>query len=201
MEIYLIRHTTPAVEKGICYGQSDLDVTATFLDEATKIKAVLPKEVTAIYSSPLQRCTKLAVELFPSQHIHLHPHLKELNCGIWELQKWDDIPAPELKSWMDDFVNVQVPDGESYTELYDRVVNCFNSIIKEHSYAAIVCHAGVVRSILSFITGIPLKESFNTFKLHYGCVVKLTMQQNKFEYEMLHNIPPLEKEQHRPSNY
>lgn len=31
MDIYLIRHTTPAIAKGICYGQTDLDVTANFL--------------------------------------------------------------------------------------------------------------------------------------------------------------------------
>ena len=34
MEIYLVRHTTPDVAKGICYGQADIDVTATFLAEA-----------------------------------------------------------------------------------------------------------------------------------------------------------------------
>ena len=30
MEIFLIRHTTPKIEKGICYGQTDLDITTTF---------------------------------------------------------------------------------------------------------------------------------------------------------------------------
>ena len=34
MKIYLIRHTQPDVEKGICYGSSDLDVAATFEAEA-----------------------------------------------------------------------------------------------------------------------------------------------------------------------
>jgi len=33
MEIYLIRHTTPDVAKGICYGQTDLDVANTFEEE------------------------------------------------------------------------------------------------------------------------------------------------------------------------
>lgn len=34
MKIYLIRHTTPHIEKGICYGQTDLDVAETFNNEA-----------------------------------------------------------------------------------------------------------------------------------------------------------------------
>ena len=26
MEIYLVRHTTPNIKKGICYGQTDIDI-------------------------------------------------------------------------------------------------------------------------------------------------------------------------------
>ena len=33
MEIYLVRHTTPAIEKGVCYGQTDLNVAETFEEE------------------------------------------------------------------------------------------------------------------------------------------------------------------------
>lgn len=33
MDIYLIRHTTPDVPPGTCYGQSDVDVAASFMDE------------------------------------------------------------------------------------------------------------------------------------------------------------------------
>lgn len=200
MEIYLIRHTTPNVEKGICYGQTDLDITETFATEALAIKQVLPPQIPVVYSSPLQRCSKLAAELFPAHEINFNAQLKELHCGIWELQKWDDIPAPELKTWMADFVNVQVPGGESYTQLYTRTVDCFNQIIIQHQQAAIVCHAGVVRSILSYITNTPLIDSFNVFKLYYGCVVKITRQQTGLTYQLLHNIPPAQPEQHRPTN-
>ena len=44
MEIYLIRHTTPNIEKGICYGQADLDITETFLEEVEAIKPHLPQK-------------------------------------------------------------------------------------------------------------------------------------------------------------
>ena len=62
MKIYLIRHTQPAIAKGICYGSTDLDVASTFLEEAAAVKAVLPAITTQtkILSSPLQRCHKLA---------------------------------------------------------------------------------------------------------------------------------------------
>ena len=37
MEIYLIRHTTPKIEKGICYGQADLNVADSFEEEINVI--------------------------------------------------------------------------------------------------------------------------------------------------------------------
>jgi len=101
MEIYLIRHTTPKVEKGICYGQTDLDITESFETEAAAIKERLPAGIERVFSSPLQRCAKLAHQLFPHQTISFHPTLMELNCGEWEMQHWDAIPKPESNpGWM-----------------------------------------------------------------------------------------------------
>jgi alpha-ribazole phosphatase len=200
--IYLIRHTTPLVAKGICYGQTDLDVTDTFLSEAEIIKNTLPKDIKLIYSSPLQRCSKLATTLFPDHHIAYEPHLMELNCGTWEMQHWDDIPKQEIDPWMSDFVNVAVPSGESYMMLYNRIVAIFEEIISLHKdeKIAIIAHGGVLRSILSYITQTSLLHSFDVFKIHYGCVVEIKKEQEQFAHQMLSNIETT-KEQHEPSNY
>ena len=199
MEIYLIRHTTPQIAKGICYGQTDLDVTDTFLHEANLIKPYLPQSLTTVYSSPLQRCSKLAVQLFGQQNIVHHPHLKEINCGIWEMQHWDAIPKQDLDPFMADFVNIAMPHGESYIDLYVRVVAYFNHIATQPKPLAVVTHGGVIRSILSHITNTPLIESFNIFKLYYGCVVRLSAEGEGFKYDVLHNIEPALPEQHKPS--
>ena len=42
----------------------------------------------------------------------------EMNFGDWEMKNWDDIPLEELNPWMQDFVNVRVSNGESFTDLY-----------------------------------------------------------------------------------
>jgi alpha-ribazole phosphatase len=199
MEIYLIRHTTPAIAKGTCYGQADLDVTDTFLQEVANTKPFLPANIEAVYSSPLQRCTKLAQALFPKHNIELHNDLMELNCGNWEMQLWDAIPKPEIQPWLDDFVNVQVPNGESYTQLHQRVVNRFQWIAGQARPAVIVAHGGVLRSILAHITNTPVRESFDVFTMHYGCVVKLVPQNNGYVHETLYNVSLAGKEWHRPS--
>ena len=199
MEIYLIRHTTPLVEKGICYGQTDLDITESFEAEAQAISASLPNHIEQVFSSPLQRCSKLANQLFPSHEISLHPELMELNCGEWEMQYWDAIPKPQIQPWMDDFIHVVVPGGESYLQLHQRVITKFLEISSTGKTSAIVGHGGVLRSILAHITGIELKASFSAFQLHYGAVVKIVPTELGYEYALLHNITPSTKEQHRPS--
>lgn len=199
MEIYLIRHTTPKVEKGICYGQADLDITETFLEEVEAIKPHLPKEGVKVYSSPLQRCKKLADALFADFDIDIHEDLMELNCGQWELQPWNDIPKAEIQPWMDDFVNVRVPQGESYVDLHNRVVNRFNKIVAKQESAVIVAHGGVLRSILSHITATPLKESFDAFTLHYGCVVRIDVSEDGMNHSLLYNYSRQGKEWHRPT--
>jgi alpha-ribazole phosphatase len=199
MEIYLIRHTTPLVEKGICYGQTDLDVTDTFEEEVKSIQPHLPDYIKHVYSSPLQRCSKLAKALFNSHHIQFHPDLMELNCGDWEMQKWDDIPKVQIQPWMDDFVHVTVPNGENYVDLYERVVAQYNYIKSLAEPAVIVAHGGVLRSILAYITNTPLKESFDVFTLHYGCVVKIDNSIDPPVHKLLYNVSLQGKEWHRPS--
>lgn len=196
--IYLIRHTTPDVKKGICYGQTDLDVTDSFADEVNSIVLHLPAGIMHVYSSPLQRCSKLARALFPQHEIAFHDDLMELDCGTWEMQEWNAIPKTEMQPWLDDFVHQTVPGGESYATMHERVIRRFNTIAALNQPAAIVAHGGVLRSILAHITSTPLKESFDLFTCHYGCVVKLSPAAPGYRHEMLYNVSLAGKEWHRP---
>ncbi|MBQ0734287.1 alpha-ribazole phosphatase [Aquimarina celericrescens] len=180
MEIYLVRHTTPNIEKGICYGQSDIGITDSFHTEVQEIHSNIPvQEISTVYSSPLQRC-KLLAKTFKKE-IHFDDRLKELNFGDWELRSWDCIHSKELDPWMIDFVNVKVPNGESYVMLQQRILDFFTSLnhnSKEKNI--IVSHAGTIRSLVSSIKNIPLKNSFN-IKLDYGHIITIKTSQNQFE--------------------
>jgi alpha-ribazole phosphatase len=196
MSIYLVRHTTPLVAKGICYGHADIDVTESFAAEAAIIKRVVPENAEQVYSSPLVRCRKLAEHLYPAHSISWEPDLRELNCGEWELQHWDALPREVIDPWMNDFVNVCIPGGESYVQLHERVIKCFERMAASPRPVVAVMHGGVIRSILAHLTNTPLKDSFGKFKPHYGCVIKV----DGTEYQFLSNIPT-EKEQHKPSQF
>ncbi|NIJ46266.1 alpha-ribazole phosphatase [Wenyingzhuangia heitensis] len=176
MIVYLIRHTTPNIERGICYGQSDIDVSDIFEEEANfllgKIKSVT---ITDVISSPLQRCTKLATKI--STAYTTNASLMELDFGNWELKKWNAIPDEETNPWMNDFVNVPVPNGENYLDLFARAIKCYKNI--QNNNTIVVTHAGVIRSILTYITNTNLNDSFD-FKIPYGTIVKIDTESNEY---------------------
>jgi alpha-ribazole phosphatase len=198
MEIYLIRHTKPDVAAGTCYGQTDIGVTASFAAEADAILPHLPGEIIEVCSSPLRRCSQLAEHLFPHHTIAYHADLMEINCGDWEMRRWDDIPRMETDPWMADFVNIPMPGGENYVDIYSRVTTRFEQLAVGPLPLAIVAHGGVIRSILAHITGTALIDSFKAFPLHYGCVARLSGGAGQWRYEMLHNVAT-EAEQHKPT--
>lgn len=196
MELYLIRHTTPAVAPGICYGQADLDVTETFLEEASCILQHLPRHISKVFSSPLQRCRRLAEFLFPNRDIYLDDRIKEINCGQWEMNPWDQIEATHLQLWMDNITEAVIPDGESYRQLYHRVVDFYHALPR-HEPVAVVTHGGVIRSLLAHINRVQLTHSFDAFRIKYGCTIKISINEGREQHEYLHN-PDTGTETHRP---
>lgn len=183
MQLFLIRHTTPQVTAGLCYGQSDIDVTASFNEELTSIVAKLNAlklsgiEWHAIASSPLQRCTKLAHALNTTLDlgvINEDARLMELNFGDWELQAWDAIPRAEFDIWADDYANLAPPNGETFAELHERAKS-FIAEISEHSpqhNIVVITHGGMIRAMLAEVLQIPLKRLFR-FQIDYGSVTQL----------------------------
>ena len=178
MEVYLVRHTETVCEKGICYGQSDVGIREPYDVIFESIISQLPQEAV-LYSSPLQRCVILAKHILENTKIDSiieDSRLMEMDFGDWELKSWDAIPREVLDPWMEDFVTVNVPNGESFVDLDCRVREFLdNEISKTQAKPLIiVAHSGVIRSILCKINNLPLREAFNS-PLDYGTVIKIEM--------------------------
>lgn len=173
MEIYLVRHTETVCAKGICYGQADVELMEPYLEQFVEIKKQLP-ENALFYSSPLLRCTILANFLSSSEY-NVDKRLMEMHFGNWELKSWDDIPSDEINPWMNDFVTVKVPQGESFEILNDRVLSFIGEkLIDASSPIVIVTHAGVIRSFLCKQMNLPLKDAFSN-KVEFGQVIKMIL--------------------------
>jgi alpha-ribazole phosphatase len=176
MDIYLIRHTKTDTLKGLCYGQSDVPLEKSFLEEVHQLQQKLPeiKANSMIYSSPLKRCVKLA-ERF-SDNVTTDARLLELDFGDWENKRFDDIDAAVLQQWMDDFVHVTPPNGESFIDLCQRAGSFWQDIVRGIHPASeqilIVTHAGVIRALLAHILRMPPASAFQ-FQIDVGSVHKL----------------------------
>lgn len=170
MEVYLIRHTTPDIQKGTYYGQTDVQLPRSFEFDFDALKKKIPSKYDAVFSSPLSRCRSFAREL-DSNFFKSDDRLLEMAFGDWEMKMWNEIPKEELDPWMNDFANIAPPNGESFKQLYTRVVDFYKEEImgSEFESVAIITHGGVIRSIINYILEVPLEKAFS-YELDFGSV-------------------------------
>jgi len=177
MEIYLVRHTTPNIATGICYGQTDVLLMESFHIEAANVQAQLPPDIDIIFTSPLSRCVSLAKRIRFRKNVPIvaDNRLMEMNFGQWELMPWNLIERAPLKLWMDDYVNIVVPGGESYRMLYERCVSFMNDLKKTtYRSAVITTHHGVLKSIYAHLDNMSLYEAM-ALQFPYGSVTHKTL--------------------------
>ncbi len=201
MDIYLIRHTEVAVGRSVAYGQTDVDLADTYPEQRDRLLTHLPDEVSAIFSSPLTRCRRLAndlaaglsggsqVETAPGQTALVDAHrptvrfddrLKEFAFGDWEMIPWAAIDRAALDHWMADFVHVATPNGENFSAVFDRVGAFWQEQVLPLADAPdshpilVVAHGGVIRALLCLFLGLSLQNAYR-LNLDYGAVTKLTV--------------------------
>ena len=174
MKLTLIRHTSLQVPVGVCYGQSDIDVAANFADELGLTKAKIAGMMfDAVYTSPLQRCDKLAVALSIGEVMH-DARLKELNFGDWEMQAWDDIPRNIFDDWAHNYANKAPPNGETFSQLQQRGLSFLAEMLVKHAgeHIVVISHGGFIRALLAHALNMELKGLFR-FSIDYGGVTQM----------------------------
>ncbi len=174
MKLTLIRHTSLQIGPGICYGQSDIDVAASFASEVASTQTKLAKMAfDTIYTSPLQRCVKLAEALNLGEPI-LDNRLLELNFGDWEMNAWDDIPRDIFDGWAHDYANQAPPNGETFSQLQQRGLNFLDEMKAKHlgENILVVTHGGMIRALLAHVLNMELKGLFR-FNIDHASVTQL----------------------------
>ncbi len=164
--ICLVRHTRVSTPLGICYGQTDVGLADTFLEEAAKVKQQLDGlAFDRVFSSPLYRCVALA-DYCGYSYAEKSQALLELNFGEWENKAWDVL---DMRVWETDWVNNAPPQGESFAEMYQRVKGFLSALLPQQN-TLIFTHKGVINCAKAYFKGIPLTATFDE-PLDYGEVV------------------------------
>jgi alpha-ribazole phosphatase len=156
VQIYLIRHTRPAVPEGLCYGRRDVPLDEADLEaRLPEIAGHLPRGLP-FYSSPATRCVRLAERLVAATGgtlAGLDARLHELDFGDWEGKPWRDLPRHETERWTSDIVGSAPPNGEHFAAMWQRVTEAYLTILDEASRTdaqgvALVAHAGSLKVLL-----------------------------------------------------
>ena len=158
--LWLVRHATPLVEPGICYGALDVaaDQNAT-LSTAARLVTALPRHVT-MRSSTLQRCEQLAQSvqgLRAALPIKRDDRLREMNFGAWEGQPWDAIDPAAVQAWTDDFAHCAPGGGETVAAFMRRVAAAFDetcAALAPGRDTVWITHAGVIRATILIASGV-----------------------------------------------
>lgn len=162
--VVLVRHGEAEWEVGgRLMGRRDIDLSQRGIAQAARLEERLPElDITAIVSSPLRRALHTAdligraLTLTP----HSHEGLTDLDFGAWTGQTPDDLmrhqPAA-YTAWLDRPRTVDLPGGESLSDLRLRVQETLEDILAAHPEEAnllIVTHEHVARSLLTFLLGL-----------------------------------------------
>lgn len=175
--LYLIRHTTPCIAAGICYGQMDMEVADSFAAEADRVNSWLPP-VELIITSPLRRAHRLATHLTQAQNCGLcsDSRLMEMHFGDWEGRAWSDIARSEIDAWSTDTLHYTPPNGESAHHMMLRVQSIVQDVAQlPQQTIALVAHGGSIRAALALLAGIPLPLTLN-WQIDYGSVISAQLR-------------------------
>ncbi len=130
-------------------------------------------------SSPLLRpkeTAELILQYHPNISLDLRSPLTEICHGLWEGKLEAEIEANfpgMLKQWKEAPETVQMPEGETLQEVWDRAVACWQEIVKDYSQDAnpktgiVVAHDAINKVILCELLGL---EPANFWNIKQGNV-------------------------------
>jgi alpha-ribazole phosphatase/probable phosphoglycerate mutase len=176
--IYLMRHGQVAgYEEKRYNGHADVPLTPEGEAQFGLLQVrLMKKAISAVYSSDLSRCQSGA-RLLAADHnlaVQSDAQLRELNIGAWEGKTWAELQGLYPQEWqarLADIVNFRVPQGESLSDLAERVRPVIARITSDHrgEEVAVVAHGGTNRVILLDAIGAPLSCLF-AIEQSYGCL-------------------------------
>jgi alpha-ribazole phosphatase len=198
-QIYLLRHgEIVGSNKKRYIGQTDIPLSEKGRNQAAWWKKELSHiDFEAVYSSDLVRALDTAniVSDHLDSHIHVMSQLREISLGDWEGACMGTIRTRFPDAWaergrhMDSF---QVPNGESFQDLHDRVIPVFQKITAEAcGNVLMVAHAGVNRIILCHVLKRPIQELFS-IPQGYAALNLIEYQEGKPLVLAINQTPPPE---------
>ena len=167
MEIYLIRHGECESLKPECFNEEkqtmDPPLTQMGVKQAEQMAKYLHTvSFDAIYSSDLERAVRTAEALSKQvdRPVIQNSALREIEMGELFWHSWEEYPEIYEK-WKNHDEDIAYPGGENGQMVWNRCETFLHEIItKDFTRVAIVCHGGIIRSIIAGALNIPQQKRF-----------------------------------------
>jgi broad specificity phosphatase PhoE len=155
-----VRHAPVRNDGGNIYGQIDLACDTSDTEVFDAVAKILPRDAVW-YASNLMRTHQTAEAIwaagFPKPATMVQEAaFAEQNLGQWQGMNRAAFVAsqPPGSSWFAD-INVPAPDGESFMDLYRRVIGAIERITAEHAGRDVIVagHGGTIKAALGLALG------------------------------------------------
>jgi alpha-ribazole phosphatase/probable phosphoglycerate mutase len=173
---YLARHGE-VVNHGVYNGQTDVDITATGIQQMERLRDLLKeKNLSAVYSSDLLR-TEKGAQIIAQPHSlrpESFPEFREMHFGRWQGLSYPEVmeryPA-DIPQWMSNLENSRIPGGESFLDMRNRAIPKLQELIEHHrgQEFAMVCHGALNRLIIAEALHLPFAHLLR-IEQDYGCL-------------------------------
>ncbi len=157
MLIYLIRHgSTEWNEKDLVQGLIDLELSKIGISQVKKTGEFFNKKnIKKIFTSPLKRALQTAEILNEklNSEISIVEELRELDCGVWEGMKMDDVREKyrDVYQKLMESPFTKIPEGESFSDVVERFRIGWKKVLKSVDYSSeiiVVGHIVIIRAFL-----------------------------------------------------
>ena len=152
---------------------------------AFKNQNVYPSNADLYFTSGLLRTEETLDLLYGKVKRQIFPQLRELNFGGFEMKSHDDLVSdPDYQKWISDKTNlVRCPGGESKNEFLERVIAGYKQIEKGSESKLIICHGGVIVSIMEFL--FPARRNFYEWQPNPGRGYTIMYASDLPEYKLI----------------
>ena len=166
--IWLVRHGQTAWnEQGRFCGHTDIPLSMIGRRQVRKLASQLQhRPITAIYSSDLSRARETSEIIAKKRQTDtiVSPAWREIHFGAWEGLTYNEIAtlSHEQLDFFTDPERVAPPEGETLTEVLQRVMPALYGIVQSehHDEIVLVSHAGTLRGLLCTLLGMPLRNQW-----------------------------------------
>jgi 2,3-bisphosphoglycerate-dependent phosphoglycerate mutase len=164
VRLLLVRHAATAwTAQGRFQGQADVPLSLHGHRQVADLaRRLVAETIHVLYASDLQRAweTARAIAAPHVLHVQPEPRLREMAFGSWEGLTYAEIQqrdAQRLAAWERDQLHSAPPEGETLSQLAERVRAVYTSVVAagQGNTVGLVAHGGPLQVLLCLALGLP----------------------------------------------